>query len=365
MSNTEKTMVILWIAISFILSASGQTNYIFRNINIQHGLPDNQIKGLFLSPDGRIGIRTAALLAFDNGGSFSSHSYHIHQAKYDWNYDNIHQEYVDSHNYIWMKERNYLRIFDLTQERFINNIDSLLQKMGITEELQDLFIDSEKRYWFILNKGKICCIDNNRKNLQYVDNNGIFIEKYGEICDIDGRGDSCWIVHKSGIVRCWNSQTNKFIRQEEQFANQFRSGERVMLKVLPNGDFWLKWQDGVACYNIRKQQWHEIKGLNIKQTDLLTSLAIDNEGNAWIGSSKSGLYIIDKFSYEVEHIHYLPLVGEGYIDNDILDIIIGEFYQFNLSSCIRQQNSLTAQFVSFSLSNLANIFYPPPNFYNN
>ena len=47
-----------------------------------------------------------------------------------------------------------------------------------------------------------------------------------------------------------------------------------------------------------------------------------------------------------------------------VDLIIGEFYQFNLSSCIRQQNSLTAQFVSFSLSNLANIFYPP-NFYNN
>ena len=46
-------------------------------------------------------------------------------------------------------------------------------------------------------------------------------------------------------------------------------------------------------------------------------------------------------------------------------MFLGEFYQFNLSSCIRQQNSLTAQFVSFSLSNLANIFYPPPNFYNN
>ena len=45
-------------------------------------------------------------------------------------------------------------------------------------------------------------------------------------------------------------------------------------------------------------------------------------------------------------------------------ITLGEFYQFNLSSCIRQQNSLTAQFVSFSLANLANIFYPP-DFYNN
>ena len=47
-----------------------------------------------------------------------------------------------------------------------------------------------------------------------------------------------------------------------------------------------------------------------------------------------------------------------------LGVAVGEFYQFNLSSCIRQQNSLTAQFVSFSLANLANIFYPP-NFYNN
>ena len=55
-------------------------------------------------------------------------------------------------------------------------------------------------------------------------------------------------------------------------------------------------------------------------------------------------------------------------DEKLLEILnvkrkdYGEFYQFNLSSCIRQQNSLTAQFVSFSLSNLANIFYPPPIF---
>lgn len=47
------------------------------------------------------------------------------------------------------------------------------------------------------------------------------------------------------------------------------------------------------------------------------------------------------------------------ISTDDLNLYYGEFYQFNLSSCIRQQNSLTAQFVSFSLSNLANIFYPP------
>lgn len=53
------------------------------------------------------------------------------------------------------------------------------------------------------------------------------------------------------------------------------------------------------------------------------------------------------------------VLGFVHISITTLFITIGEFYQFNLSSCIRQQNSLTAQFVSFSLSNLANIFYPP------
>ena len=63
-------------------------------------------------------------------------------------------------------------------------------------------------------------------------------------------------------------------------------------------------------------------------------------------------------------ISKVTLTVGGKVVSDVTSVpfTYGEFYQFNLSSCIRQQNSLTAQFVSFSLSNLANIFYPPPIF---
>ena len=69
------------------------------------------------------------------------------------------------------------------------------------------------------------------------------------------------------------------------------------------------------------------------------------------------LKVLDNQEKFVDNINFA-----GWVMTIMRNIFIGEFYQFNLSSCIRQQNSLTAQFVSFSLSNLANIFYPPPQF---
>ena len=89
-----------------------------------------------------------------------------------------------------------------------------------------------------------------------------------------------------------------------------------------------------------------------------------------IGKSKSISHGINLLAYIMgesknkEHpelIYHIKdnLLPSGLDAMGIWEQIKGEFYQFNLSSCIRQQNSLTAQFVSFSLANLANIFYPP------
>ena len=86
-------------------------------------------------------------------------------------------------------------------------------------------------------------------------------------------------------------------------------------------------------------------------------LSVSNKKNNKLEYKKEdALSVSDEFGVvnQIEHL------GRSYTGNNISTY--GEFYQFNLSSCIRQQNSLTAQFVSFSLSNLANIFYPPPIF---
>ena len=109
-----------------------------------------------------------------------------------------------------------------------------------------------------------------------------------------------------------------------------------------------------------------------QQTISVTGTVIDASGEPLVGvniveaGTVNGV-ISDfegKFTLNVKPNATLKISYIGYIAQNILvkgqkNLTIGEFYQFNLSSCIRQQNSLTAQFVSFSLSNLANIFYPP------
>ena len=138
---------------------------------------------------------------------------------------------------------------------------------------------------------------------------------------------------------------------------------------LPVGDYSIS---GLSTYNGMRAQVHPLKTTwkrSASDTDW-NNWSNWTDGSPWgctnvvipAGATRypnlKAWGSVDKFygGNYCANIHFEP--GAAVLNT-------GEFYQFNLSSCIRQQNSLTAQFVSFSLANLANIFYPPPDFYNN
>ena len=57
------------------LNGVAQEQYKFRLIDVVDGLSDNQIRGLSVTPDGRIGIRTASILNIYDGASFEHFPY--------------------------------------------------------------------------------------------------------------------------------------------------------------------------------------------------------------------------------------------------------------------------------------------------
>ena len=127
---------------------SQESPYVFRYIGVTDGLPDNYVKSVFPIPDGRIGIRTTVLLSLYDGSNYSNFPFNL-RGEYPISYNHIiPEQYVDADKRLWMKERGALRVFDLTTEQYIYNVDSLLLQFGIKERITDVFIDSEKHYWF-------------------------------------------------------------------------------------------------------------------------------------------------------------------------------------------------------------------------
>ena len=134
----------------------------------------------------------------------------------------------------------------------------------------------------------------------------------------------------------------------------------------------------------KRARLHRAK-LNVQRYKLNTLIGHYKQGNSETYKKIELSEMMDVFIrrgfIDEEYYDYISFFYEGMVSLSDRELLLsikrdikkeysyhidkGEFYQFNLSSCIRQQNSLTAQFVSFSLANLANIFYPPPDFYNN
>ena len=67
-----------------------------------------------------------------------------------------------------MKERKSLRVFDLTTEQYIYNVDSLFQQFGLKDKVADLIIDSEKHCWFLTPGSSVYMYDAETKSIEQV-----------------------------------------------------------------------------------------------------------------------------------------------------------------------------------------------------
>ena len=137
MKNMAK---MFWALISFVclvFTCKSVEQYKFRLIDVPDGLSDNQIRGLSMVPDGRVGIRTASILNIYDGASFEYFPYDKDR-KYVWTYSRPPKEYYDGKDRVWMKELRYLLLLDLKTNAFNYDIQGELETMGIDKRLKNL-----------------------------------------------------------------------------------------------------------------------------------------------------------------------------------------------------------------------------------
>ena len=76
--------------------SSQESPYVFRQIGVVEGLPDNYVKSVFPIPDGRIGVRSTVLLSLYDGANYSNFPFNIH-GEYSIAYNHIiPEQYIDA-----------------------------------------------------------------------------------------------------------------------------------------------------------------------------------------------------------------------------------------------------------------------------
>lgn len=304
------------------ISSFAINQYKFRLIDIVDGLSDNQIRGLSITPDGRIAVRTASIMNIYNGATFEYFHYDKKQ-KYVWNYNRPTKEYYDNQGRIWMKELGYLLLLDLNTNKFNYNISEELVTMGITQHLKNLFIDDSKNYWFLTDDNTFTFYDTTcNKLITIEDGQSDFTKQYGIPLELTQYKNLCWIVYSSGLIRCWDYTSHEFIFQETRFLNTISDfTDRIYIHPDSTGNIWLMYNNAVYFHHRINRNWKEvvtIKGIS----NFFTCMDMDKDGNVWVGTSKSGLRYIDGKTFEVTHLPGMSLINGGVQDNDIYTLFI-------------------------------------------
>lgn len=306
-----KRLVLAVICIFLCLGIQAVNTFPFRHIGIRDGLPDNYVKNVFGIPDGRLGVRTTSLLSFYDGKNFINYPlwkapvYGIDQESV------IPLQYLDADGRIWLKEKGNLKIFDLDKGEFIQP-DTLLAGWGVKEKISNVFIDSSLHVWLVTESLRVLLYDTKNHQLQTMGEDRQFLNGNGTLMAVESYGSVSWILHENGLLRAYDRNQKKFIRQETFLQNRLKADLQVVIRILDSGDFWIAWNEGVIFYMNAIHAWKEIELPS--PFGEITSCDVEKSGNAWVGTSSRGIFLIDKynFSFFSADPFHSTLGGRGY-----------------------------------------------------
>lgn len=293
------------------LLASAQSS--FRLINTSAGLPDDEVKALFWTSDGRLGVRTSSSLSFFDGCTF-----HLVPPMGDEAYaadyvSALSTAYVDARQRVWIKELGKLLVFDLTKDAYVRDVKGLLASMGIKEKVRDMFIDSGKDLWFVTASGKMLMVKASKIGEQENPCRQMKIRTKGlrDVCNFNGNH---WFLYADGWVKGMNAAMTKTISVERVWQGEVPA--RDFMQFAQNKhQLWLMWNRGVASYQPSSTATHHWQHRYENEAAALVVLSIAEDGTAYASIRQAGLLTIapnGKTSLLTE-IHTLD--GETLIDD--------------------------------------------------
>lgn len=289
----------LVIVLCLIAHLTVNSQSVYRLVDTAIGLPDDEVKGFFYAPDGRLGIRTSSGFSLFDGCAFRVFS-PMGAKPYKMNYvTTLPRIYVDAEQRVWSKEQGQLLVFDLKREAFEPHVDQVLAGLGIKEPIRDFFVDEANEHWAVTVTGKL--LHQGRK---------IALRTQG-LRDVCRQGNRVWMVYSDGYLIGVDTHTY-----------QVKSTIRLWTKPVLPRDFvrftqkgqqlWVMWDHGVASYLPKQNRWQQRYG---DDRHTFTTLAVSPEGRAFLGVRQLGLITIEPNGKQSLQTSFPMMDGERVADD--------------------------------------------------
>lgn len=290
-------------------------NYAFRQITVLDGLPNDEVKTLFLVPDGRLGICSSFGLSFYDGSDFRNFPMQPSNRVFSWDYISANPHiYVDRENRVWIKGTKSLAVFDVKKDAYVQNVDSLLKTEGIQGHINNLFITNASGFWWVTDNGRVWY-----KDIAGAVTPRCFSLSGKGLRDIALFKGLVWFVYENGFVVCADIKNGRILRRERLWNDVVPP--RYPVAFRGNGqDFWILWNKGVAFWNNSARVWEKQLIPPAASASTIDLEAVSG-GQAWLSVELKGLYLLDGPRKRiVRNIPMMSTMGDNF-ENDIQSIL--------------------------------------------
>lgn len=301
------------------------TQYSFLRVDASNGLVNNQTTCIYQDSRGFIWIGTSSGLSRFDGTNFVNYTHN------DKDTNSIPDNYIvdiqeDAEGNLWIQTRWEYTVFDVKKERFIADISGLLEHNGIFEPISRVYIDVNKKLWFIpQSKNRFATFDiKERKLIEPFESK---VDRNIAISDIFHKEGSYYFLYNNGVIESFDDTSFRLIFSDT-FLNEELEG------VISNGsifvdnekDLWVFGNnEGIYYYKTSSKKWNHltVSGSDIKlSSNLIKKIIQDDRGLIWVGTDHGGIDVINKFSKSLQTLYHQTDNPKSLSQNSITDIFI-------------------------------------------
>jgi len=293
--------------------ASAQYNqYQFSHLDINNGLPHNDVNCFYKDNKGFLWMGTMAGLARYDGYSFKVYRHRI-KNKSTISDSDVRTITEGPEQKLWIETRAGMDIYDPVTELFNHDIKPELHKYGVTESTVRLLRKGGSGFfWFVSPSTGLYKYDPvSKKTIR------IAHEVRGEntisaspIIDLtEDKEGNAWMIHADGTLEMLREDTET-ITQRIDLSSKFsnRESDTYRLFIDRQGLIWIydiSTSTGVYYFDPASGALKKISknSADVKlNSDIVTGLIQDKDNNIWIGTDHGGINLINKKDFSIRYV---------------------------------------------------------------